>query len=217
MNIRICSHLISVLLIFPHLSVWPTATHCPSASKGSWSRQDCGSGRATSVCLCGLFESLWLQTDSGFSEDSEMAVNQEALVEMGHEKELREQHLPTHYQDPKREAQVTQTVPLSPKFSPPEWKRVNLMYHSNLETEARTTCVRVSSPFWSLCPDWSGGWWWWELGGWADGTLSSGLLAMTPFIIASQLQGKAQCVKPSVPITPGRSSLQSHRICVSLL
>ena len=33
---------------------------------------------------------LWLQTDSGFSEDSEMAVNQGALVEMGHEKGLRE-------------------------------------------------------------------------------------------------------------------------------
>ena len=144
MNIHICSHLISVLLIFSHLSLWPTPTHCLSASKGSWSRQGCGSGRATSVCLCGLFESLWLQTDSGFSEDSEMAVNQGALVEMGHEKGLREQHLPTRYQDPEREAQYTQMVPLSPKLTPPEWKRINLMYHSNLEIEAHTTYMRVS-------------------------------------------------------------------------
>lgn len=46
--------------------------------------------------------------------DSEKVVNQGALVEMGHEKGLGEQHLPTCYQDPKREAQYTQMVPLSP-------------------------------------------------------------------------------------------------------
>lgn len=149
--------------------------------------------------------------------DSEKAVNQGALVEMGHEKGLGGQHLPTCYQDPKREAQYTQMVPLSPKLSPPEWKRVIRMYTQTFKLKPTLliwewpclsdACVQIGC----------GGGGWWELGGRAHGTLSSGLLAMTPFILASRLQGKAQCIKPDVPITPGRSSLQSHRMCVSLL
>lgn len=65
-----------------------------------------------------LFASVGFLKACGFRQT--LAVNQGALVEMGHEKGLREEHLPTRYQDPKREAQYTQMVPLSPKLTPPE-------------------------------------------------------------------------------------------------
>lgn len=130
--------------------------------------------------------------------------NQGALVEMGHEKGLGG-HICLHVIRTPREKLSTQMVPLSPKLSPPEWKRVIWMYTQTLKL-SHTTYMRVALPFWCLCPDWLRGRWVVGVGG--SGTWDSPLLRAPghdPIYFSIPAQGKAQCIKPDVPITPGRS------------
>lgn len=47
-----------------------------------------------------------------FLGNSQKAMNLGALVEVGHEKGLWEQHLPTNYEEPRKEVEYIQTIVL---------------------------------------------------------------------------------------------------------
>lgn len=121
---------ISVLISYLFSWFFPIFLFDPLLPTACQPVKEAGLGRALDLGGLPLFASVGFLKACG---NSEKAVTQGALVEMGHEKGLGEQHLPTCYQDPKREAQYTQMVPLSPKLSPPEWKRVIRMYTQTLK------------------------------------------------------------------------------------
>lgn len=145
------SVLISVLLVFSPSFLFDSApAHCLSASKGS--RSVC---RAVDLGGLPLFASVGFLKSLWWPEK----VESRGPCWNGPWERTRGTAFAYMLSGPQERSSVHPNGSSVPKLSPPEWKRVILNVHSNLEIEAHTTYMRVALPFWCLCPDWLRGRW----------------------------------------------------------